>query len=59
MSERTLVTSVKDAGEQVEQWRVEYKESPPRRALAEVSPAEYVRQLSLQVQLTDQQSAED
>jgi putative transposase len=52
----TLLT---DAKEQIEQWRVEYNESRPHRALGEVSPAEYVRQLGLQAQLTDQQNAQD
>jgi putative transposase len=52
-------TSLTDAKEQIEQWRVEYNESRPHRALGEVSPAEYVRQLGLQAQLTDQQNAQD
>ncbi|KVE30699.1 integrase [Burkholderia sp. TSV86] len=52
-------TSLTDAKEQIEQWRVEYNESRPHRALGEMSPAEYVRQLGLQAQLTDQQNAED
>ncbi|PRE29584.1 integrase core domain-containing protein, partial [Burkholderia multivorans] len=47
------------AREQIERWRVEYNESRPHRALGEVPPAEYVRQLGLQAQLTDQQNAED
>ncbi|WP_338641353.1 IS3 family transposase [Burkholderia pyrrocinia] len=52
-------TSLADAREQIERWRVEYNESRPHRALGEVPPAEYVRQLGLQAQLTDQQNAED
>jgi len=52
-------TSLKDAREQIEQWREEYNESRPHRALGEVPPAEYVRQLGLQAQLTDQPNAED
>ncbi|WP_322074112.1 integrase core domain-containing protein [Burkholderia cepacia] len=48
-----------DAREQIERWRVEYNESRPHRALYEVPPAEYVRQLGLQAQPTDQQNAED
>jgi len=51
--------SLADAREQIERWRVEYNESRPHRALGEMSPAEYVRQLGLQAQLTDQQNAED
>ncbi|KGS05994.1 transposase family protein [Burkholderia sp. ABCPW 111] len=48
-----------DARAQIERWRVEYNESRPHRALGEVAPAEYARQLGLQAQLTDQQKAED
>ncbi|ARK45528.1 transposase [Burkholderia pseudomallei] len=36
-------------GEQIERWRGEYNENQPQ----------YVRQLHLQAQLTDQQNAED
>ncbi|KWE54314.1 hypothetical protein WT51_03640, partial [Burkholderia territorii] len=46
-------TSLADAREQIERWRIEYNESRPHRALGEVPPAEYVRQLGLQAQLTD------
>ena len=52
-------TSLADARAQIERWRVEYNESRPHRALGEVAPAEYARQLGLQAQLTDQQKAED
>jgi len=33
-------TSLADAREQIERWRVEYNESRPHRALGEVPPAE-------------------
>ncbi|KVH46681.1 hypothetical protein WJ38_21905 [Burkholderia ubonensis] len=52
-------TSLADAREQIERWRVEYNESRPHRALGEVPPAEYVRQLGLQAQLTEKQKTED
>lgn len=47
-------TSLTDAKEQIEQCRMEYNESRPHGALGEMSPAEYVRQLNLRPQLTDQ-----
>ncbi|CAG4917674.1 IS3 family transposase ISBvi7 [Paraburkholderia saeva] len=52
-------TSLTDAREQIERWRVEYNESRPHRSLGEVPPAEYARQLGVHAQLTGQQSAED
>lgn len=51
-------TSLADAEEQIGRRRVEYNESRPHRALGEVPPAEYVRQLSPDAQLTAQQNAE-
>lgn len=52
-------TSLTDAREQIERWRVEYNESRPHRALGEVPPAEYARQLGVHAKLTGQQNAED
>jgi putative transposase len=52
-------TSLADATRQIERWRVEYNASRPHRALGEVPPAEYARQLGVHAQLTGQQSAED
>jgi putative transposase len=43
-------TSLADATRQIERWRVEYNESRPHRALGEVPPAEYARQLACNAQ---------
>lgn len=45
-------TSLADAKQQIERWRVQHNENGPHRALGEVPPAECT-------QLTGQQNAED
>jgi putative transposase len=44
MPEYTLFTTLTDAKEQIERWRMEYNESRPHRARGEIPPAEFARQ---------------
>lgn len=46
--DRTDFTSLEDAGDQVEKWRVHYNEERPHSSLGYVSPAEFMRQSKLE-----------
>jgi putative transposase len=52
-------TTLADAKEQIERWRTEYNESRPHRALGEIPPAEFARQLGVYTQLTGLSEADD